>query len=83
MYTAVFYNADTLELIDTETSHTIPNITESKWAHYIQEGEFDGVVDPSKGLSLETNEQRLERENKELSERVQSLEMAMDFVMEL
>lgn len=60
MYTAVFYNADTLELIDTETSHTIPNITESKWAHYIQEGEFDGVVDPSKGIEKRDKVSELE-----------------------
>ncbi len=86
MYTTVFYkeNTDgTFELVKTEKTGGKPHFKNAKHPFYVQVGEFDGVVDPSKGIDARSNEQKLEAENVELKNRVQSLEQAMDFVMEL
>lgn len=69
-YTTVFYNAEDLAVIDTQASETLPRL-DSQLPHYTVEGEFDGVVDPTKGLeySAETPEEELDRlrtENEQL-----------------
>ncbi|CDQ22564.1 hypothetical protein [Halobacillus karajensis] len=62
MYTTVFYkeNADgTYELVRTHESGGIPKFNGAKHPFYIQKGEFDGVVDPSKDIRPRSEEERV------------------------
>ncbi len=63
MYTTVFYD-DEYNVIRTQESGTKPHFKNPKYNYYVVKGAFDGVVDPSKGVDSETNEQRLERKLK-------------------
>lgn len=64
-YTVVFYDEETLELLDTEPSHTAPDV-DANCGFYIVEGEFSGVVDPSDGVDAKSEEDRLREENEKL-----------------
>ncbi len=74
MYTTIFYNADTLEVIDTLESGTKPKFKGAKHPFYTIEGEFDGVVDPSKGIDARSREERLEEELAKTQERLKVTE---------
>ncbi len=74
MYTLVFYHKDTHELIRTLESGDIPRPKEAKHPYYIVEGEFDGVIDPSKGIDARSREERLEEELAKTQERLKVTE---------
>ena len=74
MYTLIYYNEETLDVIDTLETNSMPKVGGDAPPHYIIKGEFDGVVDPSQGIK--NREQQLEEEVKKMRERLQSTEDA-------
>lgn len=69
MYTIVYHDED-LNLLDTIQTSSFPKVGDVRVPYYIQEGAFDGVVDPSKGISDKS-------EVDKLKERLDSAEFAM------